>query len=392
MTLLPPTLAQSTLGEKCAVYIDHITDILPVHLHSLRHHLNPILAYLSKTPFGPLAKKLPLASDDQPLALFGAFVVCLFTVVAMSWRNPLKMLRRSPSYAPASNPQVSDDDFSYITPADVDSPVDDAEPDIIALRHRGTIYPLHFRAYAIDDGVLTIGDLREAAAKSTGAGHPDCVRLLYKGKLLKNNARTCKAEGIKQHSEVLCVVSEVGASSPSDGSDDGQSIPVTVHGPPPPQMPRPTSAGEASSPPTPTSGKNKRSRNKKRNGKKSTIRPESPAPSQSPRPTSSGQSAIPALPPNIKLMRTPLEKVNALTQWFEQEIKPICEEYIANPPSDPKKRDYEHKKLSETILAQIQIKADGIEPDGDEVARGARKALIKDTQATLNRLDTSVNP
>jgi hypothetical protein len=91
-------------------------------------------------------------------------------------------------------------------------------------------------------------------------------------------------------------------------------------------------------------------------------------------------------------MRTPLEKVNALTQWFEQEIKPICEEYIANPPSDPKKRDYEHKKLSETILAQIQIKADGIEPDGDEVARGARKALIKDTQATLNRLDTSVNP
>ncbi|KAJ5385146.1 Ubiquitin supergroup [Penicillium concentricum] len=387
MTLLPPTLAQSTLGEKCAVYIEHITDILPVHLHSLRHQLNPVLAYLSNTSLGPIAKKLPFSPDNQPLALFAAVAISLFTITVMSWRNPLRMLRRSPSYAPASNPQVSDEDFSYISPADVADPsVDDAEPDIIALRHRGTIYPLHFRAYAIDDGVLTIGDLRDAAAKSTGAGHPDCVRLLYKGKLLKNNARTCKAEGIKQHSEVLCVVSETGAGSPSDGSDDGQTIPVTVHAPTPPPLPRPNSAGEASSPPTP-SGKSKKSRNKKRNGKKSPVRPESPAPSRPPRPTSSGHSGVPAAPPNIKLMRTPLEQVTALTEWFEQEMKPICEEYIANPPSDPKKRDYEHKKLGETILTQIQIKADGIEPDGDEMARSARKALIKDTQATLNKLD-----
>ncbi|KAJ5514682.1 Ubiquitin supergroup [Penicillium fimorum] len=388
MTLLPPTLAQSTLGEKCAVYIDQITDTLPIHLRSLRHQLNPILTYLSNTPLGPLAKKLPFSSSDQPLALFITVVICLFTIIVMSWRNPLRMLRRSPSYAPASNPQVSDEDFSYITPADVaDSPVDDTEPDIISLRHRGTIYPLHFRAYAIDDGVLTIGDLRDAAAKSTGAGHPDCVRLLYKGKLLKNNARTCKAEGIKQHSEVLCVVSEPGAGSPSDGSDDGQTIPVIVHAPTPPQLPRPISAGEASSPPTPPSGKSKKSRNKKRNGKKSPAHPESPAPSQLPRPSSSGHSGLPGPLPNIKLMRTPLEQVTALTQWFEQEMKPICEEYIANPPSDPKKRDFEHRKLGEMILAQVQIKADGIEPDGDEMARSARKALIKDTQATLNKLD-----
>lgn len=155
MTLLPPTLAQSTLGEKCAVYIDQVVDILPVHLHSLRHQLDPILTYLSNTPLGPLAQKLPFTPDNQPIALFAAVAVCLFTVVVMSWRNPLKMLRRSPSYAPASNPHVSDEDFSYITPSDIADPqVDDSEPDIIALRHRGTIYPLRFRAYAIDDGVL----------------------------------------------------------------------------------------------------------------------------------------------------------------------------------------------------------------------------------------------
>ncbi|KAJ5409915.1 uncharacterized protein N7487_004274 [Penicillium crustosum] len=385
MTLLPPTLAQSTLGEKCAVYIDQVADILPVHLHSLRHQLDPILTYLSNTPLGPLAQKLPFTPDNQPIALFAAVAVCLFTIVVMSWRNPLKMLRRSPSYAPASNPHVSDEDFSYITPSDIaDSQGGDTDPDIISLRHRGTIYPLRFRAYAIDDGVLTIGDLREAAAESTGAGDPNCVRLLYKGKLLKNNARTCKAEGLKQHSEVLCVVSEAGAGSPSDASDDGHNIPVIASAPAPPPLPRPTSAGDASSPPTSLSGKSKSSRKKKRNGKKS------------PKPLlhlghhglhRQATQAPPAPPPNLKLLHTPLEQVTALAGWFEQEMKPLCEEYIANPPSDPKKRDYEHKKLSETILAQIQLKADGIEPNGDEVARSARRALIKDTQAVLSELD-----
>ncbi|KAJ5774451.1 Ubiquitin supergroup [Penicillium paradoxum] len=388
MTLLPPTIAQSTLGEKCAVYIDHVTDIIPIHLHSLRSQLDPILTYLSTTPLGPLAQKLPLAAEDQLPALLAAIIVCLFTVAAMSWRNPFSMLRRSPSYAPATNPQVSDEHFSYITPDDiVDPPVDDTEPDIIALRHRGTIYPLHFRAYAIDDGVLTIGDLREAAAKSTGAGHPDCVRLLYKGKLLKNNTRTCKAEGIKQHSEVLCVVSEVGAGSPSDGSDDnGQNIPVTASAPVATQPFHPSSA-EASSPPT-SSGKNKSSRKKKnRNGKKSPVNAEPPAPPRPPRPTSSGRSGNPALAPNLKLFHTPLDQVNALAGWFKQELVPLCEEYVLDPPTDPKKRDYDYKRLSETILAQVMLKADGIEPDHD-MARAARRALIKDAQASLNKLDS----
>ncbi|KAI2717633.1 hypothetical protein CBS147332_4513 [Penicillium roqueforti] len=392
MTLLPPILAQSTLGEKCAVYIDQVTDTLPVHLHSLRLQLDPILIYLSNTPLGPLAKKLPFAPNDQPIALLAAVVICIFTIV-MSWRNPLKMLRRSPSYAPASsNPQVSDEDFSYITPSDMaGSPGDEADPDVISLRHRGTIYPLRFRAYAIVDGLLTIGDIRKAAAECTGAEHPNCVRLLYKGKLLKNDAQTCKAEGLKQHSEVLCVVSD--AVSQSDVSDDnGQNIPVSASAPAPPPLPRPTSAGGASSPPTSAGGKSKNSRKKKRNGKKSPVGAEAPGPSRSPRPTSSGHSGAPAASPNIKLLRTPLEQVNALAEWFEQEMKPLCDEYIAYPPSDKKKRNFENKKLSETILTQIQLKADGIEPNGDERARSARRALIKDTQAVLAELDKLVQP
>ncbi|KAJ5130841.1 uncharacterized protein N7515_006880 [Penicillium bovifimosum] len=391
MNLLPPTLAQSTLGEKCAVYIGHITDVLPVRLHSARLRLDPLIAHLSTTPLGALAQKLPFAAENQLPALLAAVLVCLITAATMSWRNPFSMLRRSPSYAPASDPQVNDEHFSYITPGDIlDPPVDDTEPDIIALRHRGTIYPLQFRAYAIDDGVLTIGDIREAAAKSTGAPAPGCVRLLYKGKLLKNDARTCKAEGLKQHSEVLCVVSEVGAGTPSDVSDDsGRSIPTTtsVPAPAPTQPFRPSSA-EASSPPTPPSGKSKSSRKKKNNRKKAPVATEPPATSRPPRPTSSGHSGQPALPPNIKLLHSPLEQITALAGWLHQEMIPLCEEYVADPPSDPKKRQYEYGKLSETILAQVVLKADGIEPDGNESTRNARRALIKDAQAALSRLDT----
>ncbi|KAJ5852118.1 uncharacterized protein N7529_011503 [Penicillium soppii] len=380
MTLLPPTLVQSTLGEKCAVYLDQVTDNLPIHLQSLRLRLAPILTYLSSTPLGPLVQTLPVAADDQPLALLAAVIVCLFTVAFMSWRNPLGMLRRTPSYAPASDPQVSDEHFSYITPDDVvDPPTEDVGPDVIALRHRGTIYPLKFRPYAIGDGALTIGDLRQEAARATEAIHPDCVRLLYKGKLLKDNTRSCKAEGLKQHSEVLCVVSEPQASD----SDDEHRIPKAIApapAPAHPQVSRPTSS-DASSPPTPPGFKSKNKRKKNRNGKKSPTRTESPQPKPD-------RSTNPSPSPNLKQLHTPLEQVSALAGWLRLEMIPRCEEYVSNPPSDMKQRVQEYNKLSETILAQVMLKADGIEPDGNQAAREARRALIKEAQAALTALDS----
>jgi hypothetical protein len=89
----------------------------------------------------------------------------------------------------------------------------------------------------------------------------------------------------------------------------------------------------------------------------------------------------------MKTLKTPLEQVNALTEYFQRELLPLCDEYLADPPTDPKKREFEYRKLSETILAQVMLKADGIEPDGNETVRNARKALIKEAQASLNRLD-----
>ncbi|KAJ6044464.1 hypothetical protein N7460_005819 [Penicillium canescens] len=352
MTLLPSTLAQSTLGEKCAVYLDQVADNLPVHIQTLRLRVDPILTYLSTT-LRPVAQKLPFAVDEQTLALFAALIVCLLTVVAMSWRN---ILRRSPSYAPASSPHVSDADFSYIRPGEIDAPAasPDSEPDVIRLKHRGTNYPLHFEPYSIGES-LTVGELRDKAASIMGVSSPDYVRLLYKGKLLKDNTQRCREEGIKQHSEVMCVVSDFGPGSPSDASDDsGRHIPVPAVPPA-----RHSDAEQSSSPPTP---RGKSGRKKKNNKKK------------------------PVTPPSPLLHHGHL--LSALAGWLQQEVVPLVDEYVADPPTDPKKRDFEYKKLSETILAQVMLKADGIEPDGDATIRNARKALIKDAQAALNKLDT----
>ena len=73
--------------------------------------------------------------------------------------------------------------------------------------------------------------------------------------------------------------------------------------------------------------------------------------------------------------------------YLQRVLIPMCEEYIANPPAEPKKREFEYRKLGETILTQIIMKADGIVPDGDVDVRNARKALIREAQATLKRLD-----
>lgn len=395
MTLLPSPLAQSTLGEKAALYLDQVTDNLPVFLHSLRPRLDPFLTY-SASSLRSAAQALPFDADEQSTAVGAALLLCVITVAVMSWANPLSgFWRRDYSAAP----KVNDEDFSYITPNDIvepphnapryetqryeprhDGAIDENEPDVICLRHRGTIYPLRFRAYAIDDGLLTVGALRQEAAIQTGASNPDRVRLLYKGNLLKDDSRTCKAEGLKQHSEVLCVVSELGATTPSDISDGGEAAAA-----------RPGSSSshlegpgeEADSAPTKKRNRNRGKKNKNKNKLAAQEAPPFP-----PRPASTPtSSSTPPLPPNLKQIPDAMGQVSALHGYLQQVLVPMCDDYIANPPTEQKKREFEYRKLSETILAQIMLKADGIEPDGNVDVRNARKALIREAQSALNRID-----
>jgi hypothetical protein len=79
--------------------------------------------------------------------------------------------------------------------------------------------------------------------------------------------------------------------------------------------------------------------------------------------------------------------VNALSSAFHAQWLAKCEQFIKNPPSDPKTCDLEYRKLSESVMAQIVLKADNIEMEGDTDARAARKQLVNEASDILKRLD-----
>jgi len=294
----------------------------------------------------------------------------------MSWRS---FLRRHGVTGGAS-----DDDSSYLTgvgivdppspyeplPVNHDSqssidPSDDSTPDIILLTHRRVTYPLHFAPYAIDDG-LTIGQLRQRAAEQMEAD-VNRIKLLYKGSLLREDSVQCKEEGLKQQSQIICVVSQVPAGESASDLSDEESNP-------------PSDAVITDSDHPRLRSKKVRKRHKKRRERSAGPQPDpnTPAPPIDQRPS-------PA--PSFHGLRTAHEQVERLASYFRSSLRPMCEGFIANPPADSKDRSFEHKKLGETVLAQVILKADGIDVDGDEAARGARRALIKEAQATLNQLD-----
>jgi hypothetical protein len=94
-----------------------------------------------------------------------------------------------------------------------------------------------------------------------------------------------------------------------------------------------------------------------------------------------------ALPvPNLKNFATSLEKVRALSSYFEDSLLPVCNSYLVNLPADPKRRKLEHAKLSETILNHVLLGADSIDVE-DETTRAMRRRLIEDAQWTLDRID-----
>ena len=439
MTLLPSHLAQSTWGEKCAFYLDTVADSINHHIHIrgqpllhtlLRHRLvstfSDVRDYISSL-LRALGLEDTILADEKTItwAILSTTLVAFLVLVTMSsWRGPFfDFFRRSPTYNPVPAPHVSDQDYSYISDGDLDAPPgsrapygaggrgapiggdgggggngggDDSSPDILLLKHHKYKYTLEFPAYAIDDGALRVGHLRQRAAEVTRTADPDRVKLLYKGKLLDEDSLPCKAEGLKQESEVLCVVSEVQPGEVSDPEmmDGGRNV---VRG---------DDGG---------GGGKKTGKNKKKNGKGKKNKnqkgattdniaspvptplqqppPQPPQQQQQPKPQAISTSAsnLPAPAPNLKNFNTPLEQANALTGYFRSELLPPCNAYAAGTPTDTRIRDFEHKKLSETILAQVLLKADGIDSTGDPDARNARKALVKEAQEALNKLDAALN-
>ncbi|KAL4941711.1 hypothetical protein BDV06DRAFT_176629 [Aspergillus oleicola] len=421
MTQQLPHGSQTSLGETCAFYLDYITASLPSSLHSLHHKfISPLIS--SRPAFNinksPLLRALTspdywsdLSSRDDfyttTLPAVFTLVACAIALVVMSWRNLWR--RPSPAYH-ATNTSERPSGYTYLTPDDIVDPPsrsfnnstytrreeDDNEPDKLLLNHRKVTYELYFPPFSINDGTLSVGQLRQGAAEVTHTADPNRIRLLYKGKLLDDDNLPCRSEGLKQQSEILCVVSEVqgGARTPSDLSEAEHTSS---------EAPRRSTADIPEIVPKSESSKKKKNKKKNKKGKKksaaaaadsdsendndsTTPPPQPPRPTTTTTATSTSPSTLPPQAPNLKSFPTGLGQVNGLLSYFRRELLPLAERYIANPPADEKTREFEHKKLGEYLLAQVILKADGIEPSTDEI-RTARRALIKEAQGTLNRVD-----
>lgn len=302
--------------------------------------------------------------------------------------------RFSPFGTAAYPPKVSDDDYSYITADDLASqtrPYDTHPPprppvprpvtddDVIILRSRGASLPLHFHPYSIDDGHLKVGDLRRAAANVLRVPDLSRLKLLYKGRPLKDELKPCRDEGLKINSEVLAVYSDDVddvSQSTRQGSETGQN----------------EESGSDETDSTPPGGdgpsKKKRNRNRKRKNKKggssagADLNPNLAPPGG--RSGGPSRSTSPAPPPAPKTAR---EKLDELSSHFSTKLLPQCVQFTSNPPSDPAKCEFEHRKLTETILSEVLLKLDAVETEGDPEARQRRRDLVKQAQGVLSGLD-----
>jgi len=311
-------------------------------------------------------------------------------------------------------PAVTDDDYSYITSEDletIDAPrshhpqrhedhyshsapgptasLGHRKPadDVMLIKYKDITYPEHFPAYSIGDGQLEVNDVTERVKliMNLSAREAKGIRLYYKGRQLKEPRAPVREYGVKNNSEVLVVFGE-----PVESSGDSSEEIVVVDR-------NERDERDNYEPPRKSKKKNRRGRRPEERSPResnSSFSLEVPVDSgrsrgisrvrtQSPSSLSaiSGASAAAAVPGG------PIDKLNSIAAHFDAKLRPLCDRYINQPPSDSKKLEDDHRKISETVMQQIILKLDEVDTAGDEGARAMRRQLVRDVQGVLKRMD-----
>lgn len=303
-------------------------------------------------------------------------------------------------------------------------PQDDmSRPDVIIVTLQNQDFRVFFPSYAISDGTVSVRDVKEKVAIRLGVADIGRIKLLYKGKQLKEDAVPLKQAGLKQQSHVMCVVMEPEDINDPSGNYLHQSSPASRNqsskhlqtGGTGQLQPHPhESEGPISRNPSTKSAKsNKCRKGHKKQGPPPSSHQEqapttmSPAPAPVPAPRQQGASTGPAQatagssgqesetsvtkasmqPPRITGARSPEDKLKVLNDHFYGIVRPLCRDYIEHTPAEQKVREYEHKKLNEITLNHIIINTDGVDTEGNPGLRQQRKALVKAVQDEMGEVD-----
>ncbi|KAL7921276.1 BAG domain-containing protein [Trichoderma austrokoningii] len=356
--------------------------------HLIANYLNGTLTNLSAA-FQESSEYISGTLGVPPTYVYSGLAALVALPITMSrfgWS-----LNREQSFGamPGGVPDITNEDFSYIPAQDLDDPrveyVDtrhfparpqsrggplEPEDDILLIKEKGTTYPAHFPAYSIGDGKLIVKDVRDRIGilmelPSRTTRH---IKLLYKGKQLKESSAPIREYGVKNKSELLAVLPEADDRN-SDRSDDDVIV-----------------VNEASR----TESKSSKSKKKKKGSKRKSDKndpgsPTSPLDSGS----NGGSNGDAANAANGAVINAASKKLDEIEDDFRSKWLPLCLDYINAPPKDPKKREDEHRKISETVLQQVILKLDGVETEGIDEIRQKRKELVRRTQEVLKRVDAA---
>ncbi|GAW23865.1 hypothetical protein ANO14919_134420 [Xylariales sp. No.14919] len=296
-------------------------------------------------------------------------------------------------------PHVTDDDFSYITSEDLENSLQATEraysphsrraprsaiaeeDDVILIKHKSVTYPVHFPAYSISDGKLMVRDVRDRAGLVLDLSNRRSTRLkmLYKGRSLKEQGIPIRDYGVKNNSELLVVVpegklSEARLSDEDDSSGSAEEVVVT-------------DSRDGPRGPKKRKNKNGKKKPKNRGPRDTTGNLEVPGQADDSRRTSPDPSRHPSRVPSPAVPPGALEKLEVIRSHFNSELLPLCTQFARNPPRDAKKREDEHRKITETVMQHVLLKLDEVDTGGDPDIRARRKDLVNYVQDLLKEMD-----
>ncbi|KAL9947574.1 hypothetical protein ACHAO5_002735 [Verticillium nonalfalfae] len=283
-------------------------------------------------------------------------------------------------------PNITDDDFSYITSEDLHEPAGGSryqprthnavppapEDDILLFKNKGVTYPVHFPAYTIGDGKLRVCDIRDRIAVELDLSDRRARRakILYKGRQLKEPAAPVRDYGVKNNSEVMVVLPDIAPGEESGSTSDEEMVVVA------------DDRGSAGG-----TGDDKKRRKKKSKKSRKSKTEGSPRDSASTFSLPGRDSDTPSSP-RPAAATGPIAALNELDNHFMTTLYPLCQDFMANTPTDAKKLEDEHRKITETVMMQVILKLDAVETNGDPDARARRKELVQKVQNVLKDLDT----
>lgn len=292
---------------------------------------------------------------------------------------------------------------------------DPEDPDVVLVRYMASIIPVEFPPYSISEEKAFVGQLRDAVARSLQTD-PRRIRLVYKRRDLKHDAWPLRKYNMKQNSEVAAIKTEgiLDYSDRDSHSSSGEDIPEqnprrrprapsSVRHRSDDNLPRQTPSASSSNflspnghiPSATASERQSRTSLKPepddRPVRRDPSRNRAPSPRPQPSHPSPSTTPAPASVPRAADPNSPLGKLQTLSDTFHEHWLPLCRKFISNPPSHAQERQKEHRRLSESVMTHIILKADAIEVMDSMDARTFRRALVNEVNETMKKIDAVAN-